>query len=191
MSPENVASILSRMHSWIESSLRCCFVDGAKISMSMCRSSHQNGADVSGEFDSAYEETIARMIADWRVRKLALLRPFKKCRHVVLKSGGSWSYVVAMNDRPLIQWFVMVFPGDESCSVVVAMSSWRRVGWPACGWGGAFVSRVVRWRGVGWNVSVCMRRLREDGKNVFGEDGQFEQQQWKMPEVVHDDRSVR
>jgi hypothetical protein len=36
-----------------------------------------------------------------------------------------------------------------------------------------------------------MRRLREDGKNVLGEDGQFEQQQWKMPEVVHDDRSAR
>ena len=130
------------------------------------------------------------MIAECSVMKLALLRPFKKCRHVVLKSGGSWSYVVSMNDRPWIQWFVVEFPGDELCSVVVAMSSWRRVGWSACGWDGAFVLRV-RWRGVGWNVSVCMRRLREDGKNVFGEEGQFEQQQWKMPEVVHDDRSAR
>jgi hypothetical protein len=36
-----------------------------------------------------------------------------------------------------------------------------------------------------------MRRLREDGKNVLGEDGQFEQQQWKMPEGVQEDRSVR
>ena len=43
----------------------------------------------------------------------------------------------------------------------------------------------------GWNVSLCMRRLRKEGKNVFGEDGQFEQQQWKMPEVVQDERSVR
>ena len=53
-----------------------------------------------------------------------------------------------------------------------------------------FVSRAIR-HGVGWNVSLCMRRLRKEGKNVFGEDGQFEQQQWKMPEVVQDERSVR
>ena len=60
------------------------------MSMSRCRRSHQNGADVvlvvGGEL---YDDAIARTIADWSVMKEALFLPFRKCRHVVLKSGGS------------------------------------------------------------------------------------------------------
>ena len=41
-------------------------------------------------------------------------------------------------------------------------------------------------------MSLCVcGGFGEDGKNVLGEDGQFEQQQWKMPEGVQEDRSVR
>ena len=60
------------------------------MSMSRCRRSHQNGADVVVLVgDKLYEEAIARIIADWSVMKEALFLPFRKCRHVVLKSGGS------------------------------------------------------------------------------------------------------
>ncbi len=49
MSPENVASILSRMDAWMNELLHWCRLDGAKINMSRWRRSHQKGADVSTE----------------------------------------------------------------------------------------------------------------------------------------------
>jgi hypothetical protein len=47
MSPANAAAILLWMHDWMEMLLRCCVVEGAKMSMSRWRSSHQKGADVA------------------------------------------------------------------------------------------------------------------------------------------------
>jgi hypothetical protein len=47
ISPENAALMRSRIHDWIEVLFRCWVVDGEKISMSRCRRSHQNGAEVS------------------------------------------------------------------------------------------------------------------------------------------------
>jgi hypothetical protein len=36
-----------------------------------------------------------------------------------------------------------------------------------------------------------MVRLCKEGKNVLGEEGQVDRQQWKMPEAAHEERSVR
>ena len=44
------------------------------------------------------------MIEVCRLRNEALLRPLRKCRHVVRKSGGSWSYVLDINLSPCSQW---------------------------------------------------------------------------------------
>jgi hypothetical protein len=47
------------------------------MSMSRCRRSHQNGADVVLLVgDELYEEAIARIIVDWSVMKEALFLPF-------------------------------------------------------------------------------------------------------------------
>ncbi len=46
MSPEKAASIQSRMVSCIEELFCCLRVKGAKISMSRCRRSNQNGSGV-------------------------------------------------------------------------------------------------------------------------------------------------
>jgi hypothetical protein len=45
--------------------------------------------------------------------------------------------------------------------------------------------------GAGCDASVCTVRSLCDGKNVRGDDGQSEQQQWKIPDVMHRERSVR
>jgi hypothetical protein len=91
--------------------------------MSRWRRSHQNGADEALSAVVVYDDTIACMIAVWRAMNEALLRPFRKCRQVVRKSGGSWVYAVLMNERPWCQW-LLVWPVDEANSVVVAMWSW-------------------------------------------------------------------
>ncbi len=75
----------------MEVSDRCCRVEGAKMSMSRWRRSHQKGAESSMEEQLVVAVTIARMIAPCRMVKEDLLRDRIKCRHVVRKSGGSWS----------------------------------------------------------------------------------------------------
>ena len=89
MSPANAASILSRIQDWIESLLRCCDVEGAKISMSRWSNSHQKGAEVALQVVVVYDVTMALMMDVCRLTNDALLRPFSKCRQVVRKSGGS------------------------------------------------------------------------------------------------------
>lgn len=53
MSPANAAAILSWMQDWMGTLLRCCVVEGAKMSMSRWSRSHQKGADavLDGEFE--------------------------------------------------------------------------------------------------------------------------------------------
>jgi hypothetical protein len=74
------------------------------MSMSRWRRSHQNGAE--GVFESVveYDVAMACMIEDCRLKNEALLRPLRRWRQVVRKSGGSWSYVLEMNVRPGSQW---------------------------------------------------------------------------------------
>jgi len=62
MSPENAASMRSRIVFCIEESERCLRVDGAKISMSRWRRSHQKGAVSSMVGQLVLETTMARMI---------------------------------------------------------------------------------------------------------------------------------
>ena len=63
------------------------------------------------------------MTAVWRVMNDALFLPFRKCRQVVRKSGGSCVYAVSMKESPWGQW-LLVLPVDEANSVFVAMWSW-------------------------------------------------------------------
>jgi hypothetical protein len=49
MSPEKAALIRTLMVVWMEDLPCCCIVDGAKMSMSRWRRSHQKGADDSGD----------------------------------------------------------------------------------------------------------------------------------------------
>jgi hypothetical protein len=70
------------------------------MSMSRWRRSHQNGADVVLDSVVEYDVAMACMIDDCRLKNEALLRPLRRWRQVVRKSGGSWSYVLEMNARP-------------------------------------------------------------------------------------------
>jgi hypothetical protein len=62
MSPENAASMQSRIVFCIEESERCLLVDGAKMCMSRWRRSHQKGAVSSMVGWLVLEMTMARMI---------------------------------------------------------------------------------------------------------------------------------
>ena len=65
---------------------RCFFAVGARTKSSKWTSSHQNGADASGE--SA--EIIACIILDWIVWNRFLLLRLSSVCHVVRKWGGLW-----------------------------------------------------------------------------------------------------
>ena len=62
MSPENATSMRSLIVFCIEESERCLRVDGAKMSMSRWRRSHQKGAVSSMVGQLVLETTMARMI---------------------------------------------------------------------------------------------------------------------------------
>ena len=81
----------SRIVPCMEVSERCCRVEGANMSMSRCRRSHQKGAVSSMEEQLVLAVTMARMIAVCRLVKEDLLRERRKWHHVVRKSGGLWS----------------------------------------------------------------------------------------------------
>ncbi len=77
--------------SWIDELERWCHVEGAKMSMSRWRRSHQKGVVSSMDEQLVEEMTMACMIKAWRLQKADLLREQRKCCQVVRKSGGSWS----------------------------------------------------------------------------------------------------
>ncbi len=83
------------MRSWIVSwndELECWrHVEGAKISMSRWRRSHQKGAVSSMDEQLVEEMTMAHKIKAWRLQKADLLQDQRKCCQVVWKSGGLWS----------------------------------------------------------------------------------------------------
>jgi hypothetical protein len=60
----------SRIVFCIGESERCLRVDGAKMSMSRWRRSHQKGAVLSMVGQLVLETTMARMIDAWRFRRL-------------------------------------------------------------------------------------------------------------------------
>ncbi len=78
MSPEKAASIWLRIVSCIEELLRCFQVEGAKISMSRCRRSHQNGAVSSMLVPLVEVVMMAWMIVAWRLQNADLLRDWRK-----------------------------------------------------------------------------------------------------------------
>jgi hypothetical protein len=81
----------SRIDSWIDE-LECWRrVEGAKMSMSRWRRSHQKGVESSMDEQLVEEMTMACMIKAWRLQKAGLLQEWRKCCQVVRKSGGSWS----------------------------------------------------------------------------------------------------
>jgi hypothetical protein len=61
------------------------------MSMSRWRRSHQKGAVSPMEEQLVLAVTMARMTAVCRLMKEDLFRERRKWRHVVRKSGGSWS----------------------------------------------------------------------------------------------------
>ena len=89
MSPQNAASMRSRIEPWMDRPWRCWRVAGAKISMSRWKSSHQKGAESLIESEDVVETTMARMSAAWRLEKAERFRDRASLRHVVRKSGGS------------------------------------------------------------------------------------------------------
>ena len=71
---------------WMASLSLDFFEVGARMSSSRWIKSHQKGGDrFVGEL------MIVSIILACNVRKRFLLFPFKKCRQVVRKCGGSWS----------------------------------------------------------------------------------------------------
>ncbi len=78
MSPEKAALIWSWIVSCIEELLHCFRVEGAKISMSRCRRSHQNGAASSMLVPLVEVAMMAWMIAAWRLQNADLLQDRRK-----------------------------------------------------------------------------------------------------------------
>ena len=144
MSPAKAAAILSQMQDCIDSWPLCSLVDGANMSMSRWRRSHQNGAEIAFESAVEYDVAMACIIEDCRLKNEALLRPLRRWRQVVRKSGGSWSYVREMNPRPCSQWLA-VCEFEKCWRMCVARSngvvgcdvlSWPRVVGRVCGGAG-------------------------------------------------------
>ncbi len=77
--------------SWIGELEHWRRMEGAKMSMSRWRRSHQKGAVSSMDEQLVEETTMAHMIEAWRLQKAGLLRERRKCHQVVRKSGGLWS----------------------------------------------------------------------------------------------------
>ena len=69
MSPENAASMRSRIVAWMERPLHCFLVAGAKMSMSRWKRSHQKGAESSRDGQEVVATTMARNTAFWRFEK--------------------------------------------------------------------------------------------------------------------------
>ena len=78
MSPEKAALIRSWIVPCIEELLRYFRVKGAKISLSRCRRSHQNGAVSSMLVPLVEVVTMAWMIAAWRLQNADLLQDRRK-----------------------------------------------------------------------------------------------------------------
>ncbi len=69
--------------SWIDELERWHRVEGAKMSMSRWRRSHQKGAVSSMDEQLVEEMTMAHMIEAWRLQKADLLQKQRKCCQVV------------------------------------------------------------------------------------------------------------
>ncbi len=81
----------SRIVLCMKESERWCRVEGANMSMSRCRRSHQKGAVSSMEDQLILAVTMACMTTVCRLMNKDLLRERRKWYHVFWKSGGSWS----------------------------------------------------------------------------------------------------
>ena len=74
MSPEKAASMQSQIVLWIDKLEHCwCCVEGAKMSMSSWRRSHQKGAVSLMDEQLGGEMTLSHMIETWRLQKADLL----------------------------------------------------------------------------------------------------------------------
>ncbi len=78
MSPEKAASMRSRIVLWIDELERWCHVEGAKMSMSRWRRSHQKGAVLLMNEQLVKEMMMTFMTKVWRLQKADLLRDRRK-----------------------------------------------------------------------------------------------------------------
>ena len=78
MSPEKAASMRSRIVLWIDELERWCHVEGAKMSMSRWRRSHQKGAVLLMNEQLVNEMMMTFMTKVWRLQKADLLRDRRK-----------------------------------------------------------------------------------------------------------------
>ena len=78
MSLEKAASMQLRIVSWIDELERWCRVEGAKISMSRWRRSHQKGVVSIMDEQLVEEMTMAHMIEAGRLQKADLLQDWRK-----------------------------------------------------------------------------------------------------------------